>query len=51
MYEQSAKFTSLRPHKIDIATAKEGEGIQSVGIGDIDLTTKNKRGDFITLIL
>ncbi len=51
MYEQSEKFTSMRPHKIDIATAKEGEVIQSVGIGDIRLTTKNKSGEFITLIL
>lgn len=51
LHHDSSKFNSIAPHKVPINTAKEGDVLWAEGKGDMDIVTRNNKGEFITLHL
>ena len=47
----STKFVSMKKCNISISTAKKGETIQAIGIGDCKITTQTANGELVHLIL
>ncbi len=49
--DDASNFMSLKPCKVPISTAKEGDVIYFKVIGDVPFTTRNKNGDLVTIAL
>ena len=47
----SSKFVSLKKCNVSISTAKKGETIQAIGIGNCQITTQTANGELVKLIL
>ena len=47
----SSKFISIKKCNISISTAKKGETLQAVGIGDCKVAVQTANGDLVNLIL
>ena len=47
----SSKFVSMKKCNVSISTAKKGETIQAIGIGNCQITTQNANGELVNLIL
>ena len=47
----SSKFVSMKKCNVSISTAKKGETIQAIGIGNCQITTQTANGELVNLIL
>ena len=47
----SSKFVSMRKCNVSVSTAKKGESIQAIGIGNCKITTQTANGELVNLIL
>ena len=47
----SSKFVSMKKCNISVSTAKKGESIQAIGIGNCKISTQTANGELVNLIL